>query len=137
VIISDEPRRAAKPLRVPNKEPSSGIPVLSNIGAGVSDAGRKAAGLVVSGTPVAGPSKLNSTPVSRRTGGKASSSTPRSNTKKAKLLDKQNVLESYAKILFSDLNETVFKGRLPTTTKVHWNKRLLKTAGRAKYHRFV
>jgi len=112
--------------------------VQSDSGADVSDAGRDAAGLVVSsGTPVAGPSKLKSTPISRRTGGKGSSSTPRSKSEKAKLLEKQNRLQSYAEKLFSDLNKTVFKGRMPKTTKVHWNKRLLKTAGRAKYHRFV
>jgi hypothetical protein len=77
------------------------------------------------------------TPPSRRRGAKAGPSTPRSNSDKARLLERRDRLHAYAEELFYELNRTVFKGGLPTTTKLNWNKRLLKTAGRAKFHRFV
>jgi len=76
-----------------------------------------------------------STPVSRRVGGKPA--TPKSRNEKAKVVEKSTMLHAYAEELFADLNKTVFKGCLPASTKLNWNKRLLKTAGRAKYHRFV
>ncbi|KAF8633981.1 hypothetical protein AX15_001158 [Amanita polypyramis BW_CC] len=41
----------------------------------------------------------------------------------------------YAEELFSELNGAVFKDKLPKDTKLTWNKRLLTTAGRAKWHR--
>lgn len=47
------------------------------------------------------------------------------------------MLHDYAEELFAVLNKTVFNGKLPSSTKLNWNKRLLKTAGRAKYHRCV
>lgn len=74
-------------------------------------------------------------PLKRR--GNPGPSTPRSNTAKAKLIERRQRLHTYAEELFSELNKTVFKGGLPTNTKLNWNKRLLKTAGRAKFHRLV
>jgi hypothetical protein len=41
----------------------------------------------------------------------------------------------YAQQLFDDLNASIFKGGLPNNTALNWNKRLLTTAGRAKWHR--
>ncbi|KAF9454955.1 hypothetical protein P691DRAFT_799965 [Macrolepiota fuliginosa MF-IS2] len=43
--------------------------------------------------------------------------------------------EKYAQNLFDELNTLVFKNGLPQKTKLNWNKRLLTTAGRAKYRR--
>ncbi|KAG2155400.1 SprT-like family-domain-containing protein [Suillus clintonianus] len=43
--------------------------------------------------------------------------------------------EKYAEQLFGELNGTIFNDGLPRETKLHWNKRLLTTAGRARWHR--
>lgn len=43
--------------------------------------------------------------------------------------------QAYAKLLFKELNESIFGGRLPATTELKWSKRLLTTAGRAHWHR--
>ncbi|KAG2146512.1 SprT-like family-domain-containing protein [Suillus bovinus] len=43
--------------------------------------------------------------------------------------------EKYAAQLFEELNSTIFNNGLPRETKLNWNKRLLTTAGRAKWHR--
>lgn len=43
--------------------------------------------------------------------------------------------DEYAKQLFLSLNSSVFKNGLPQETQLTWNKRLLSTAGRAKYRR--
>lgn len=42
---------------------------------------------------------------------------------------------AYAHELFVELNHTVFKGGLPADTQLIWSKRLLTTAGRARWHR--
>lgn len=44
--------------------------------------------------------------------------------------------QEYAQELFTELNAFVFKNKLPQDTKLNWNKRLLTTAGRAKYRRY-
>ena len=62
--------------------------------------------------------------------------TPRT-SKKALALAAQADLEAYAQELFDELNGDVFKGGLPASTKLVWSKRLLTTAGRAKWHRYV
>ncbi|KAG0709099.1 SprT-like family-domain-containing protein [Suillus ampliporus] len=43
--------------------------------------------------------------------------------------------EKYAEKLFEELNSTIFNDGLPRETKLNWNKRLLTTAGRARWHR--
>ena len=58
-------------------------------------------------------------------------------TKKAHAAAEQARREKYAADLFEELNRAVFKDGLPIETKMNWNKRLLTTAGRAKWHRFV
>jgi hypothetical protein len=61
--------------------------------------------------------------------------TPRARRgKKAEAEAEQARREAYAQALFDDLNTSVFKGELPQT-KLVWSKRLLTTAGRAKWHR--
>jgi hypothetical protein len=44
--------------------------------------------------------------------------------------------EKYAAQLFEELNSTIFNNGLPIETKLNWNKRLLTTAGRAKWYRY-
>ncbi|KAF8887770.1 SprT-like family-domain-containing protein, partial [Infundibulicybe gibba] len=54
---------------------------------------------------------------------------------KAQAAAEQLRREKYAQELFDELNRVVFKNGLPKETKLNWNKRLLSTAGRAKWHR--
>lgn len=49
--------------------------------------------------------------------------------------EEQTRREKYAAQLFEELNSTIFNNGLPIETKLNWNKRLLTTAGRAKWHR--
>lgn len=49
--------------------------------------------------------------------------------------EEQTRREKYAAQLFEELNSTIFDNGLPRETKLNWNKRLLTTAGRAKWHR--
>lgn len=49
--------------------------------------------------------------------------------------EEQTRREKYAAQLFEELNSTIFNNGLPLETKLNWNKRLLTTAGRAKWHR--
>ncbi|KAG1867821.1 SprT-like family-domain-containing protein [Suillus subalutaceus] len=49
--------------------------------------------------------------------------------------EEQACREKYAAQLFEELNSTIFNNGLPRETKLNWNKRLLTTAGRAKWHR--
>lgn len=56
-------------------------------------------------------------------------------TKKGQAAAEQARREQYAEELFAELNQVVFKEGLPKETKLVWNKRLLTTAGRAKWHR--
>ncbi|KAF9478727.1 hypothetical protein BDN70DRAFT_808312 [Pholiota conissans] len=60
---------------------------------------------------------------------------PRANTKRARELADLQRRQDYAQKLFNELNNVVFKGALPPDTKLQWSKRLLSTAGKAKYHR--
>jgi hypothetical protein len=76
----------------------------------------------------------------RTAGGTPTSSLPQKAprvTKKAHAAAEQARREKYAADLFEELNRAVFKDGLPKETKMNWNKRLLTTAGRAKWHRFV
>ncbi|KAF8912916.1 SprT-like family-domain-containing protein [Gymnopilus junonius] len=59
----------------------------------------------------------------------------RPNTKRALLEAELKRRKEFAQILFTDLNQLVFKQGLPANTQLNWNKRLLTTAGRAKFHR--
>ncbi|KAF8525219.1 SprT-like family-domain-containing protein, partial [Hysterangium stoloniferum] len=55
--------------------------------------------------------------------------------RKRKITADQQRLEDYAKALFSELNGTVFGGRIPPETELIWNVRLLSTAGKAFFSR--
>ncbi|KAJ8596506.1 hypothetical protein M405DRAFT_726107 [Rhizopogon salebrosus TDB-379] len=50
-------------------------------------------------------------------------------------VEEQERREKYAEKLFAELNSTVFNDGLPRETKLNWNKRLLTTAGRARWHK--
>jgi len=57
-------------------------------------------------------------------------------SKKATEEAEQARRERYAQELFDELNKSVFGNGLPENTKLNWNKRLLTTAGKAKYRRY-
>ncbi|KAF9015414.1 SprT-like family-domain-containing protein [Cyathus striatus] len=56
-------------------------------------------------------------------------------SKKVKYTEEETRRRQYAQKLFDELNRDVFANELPRDTKLVWNKRLLSTAGRAKWHR--
>ncbi|KIJ21547.1 hypothetical protein PAXINDRAFT_64209, partial [Paxillus involutus ATCC 200175] len=56
-------------------------------------------------------------------------------SKKAQMAEDQARRERYATELFTELNRDVFGDGLPKDTNLEWNKRLLTTAGRARWHR--
>jgi len=60
--------------------------------------------------------------------------TPRT-SKKALALAEQAERAAYAQSLFDELNRAVFAGWLPVETTLVWSKRLLTTAGSARWHR--
>lgn len=62
--------------------------------------------------------------------------TPRT-SKKALALAEQGERATYAQSLFEELNRSVFAGGLPVETTLIWSNRLLTTAGRARWHRWV
>lgn len=59
-----------------------------------------------------------------------------SQSKKAQAAAEQQRRVTYARGLFEELNRSVFEDKLPKDTKLIWSKRLLTTAGRAKWHRY-
>jgi len=56
-------------------------------------------------------------------------------TEAARATAEQARREIYAQNLFIELNREVFDDGLPSDTKLIWNKRLLTTAGRAKWNK--
>lgn len=62
--------------------------------------------------------------------------TPRT-SKKALAIAEQAERAAYAESLFDELNRGVFAGGLPVETSLVWSNRLLTTAGRARWHRWV
>lgn len=58
-------------------------------------------------------------------------------SKKALQAIEQAHREAYAQELFAELNASVFKGGLPENTALSWNNRLLTTAGRARWKKYV
>lgn len=83
------------------------------------------------GTPRQNVSTVPSTPNSVNTKPKH---VPRTG-KKALAAAEQEKREVYARELFIELNRDIFKDGLPKGTKLNWSKRLLTTAGKAKWHR--
>lgn len=58
-------------------------------------------------------------------------------SKKALQAVEQARREAYAEKLFTELNQSVFKGGLPESTALKWSNRLLTTAGRARWRKSV
>jgi hypothetical protein len=130
--FSDEPKTARKPVKIaapPERSPSKQLrDVVTNVNQPL-----------VNPTDSPRVGSTVSTPISRNTA-RPKSKTAKSTTrvsKKAIEEAEQLRREKYAQGLFQELNGTVFKNGLPESTKLNWNKRLLTTAGKAKYRRYV
>lgn len=128
-LPSDEPKSAKKPLRVGTKDKTGSTPTpnKSSNNSEMINKNRKpssSSGVQVALTPL----RIESLPAS-------SPKALRSPSKKAQQTVEQQRRHDYAQQLFEDLNASVFKGGLPHSTTLNWNKRLLTTAGRAKWHR--
>ena len=93
--------------------------------------------VLLSNTPGLSDGPLKNGATGKNTGDKPPAAPRRPNTKKARQAAEFLKRHEYAQQLFDDLNKSVFKGGLPNNTQLNWNKRLLTTAGRAKYHRCV
>ncbi len=85
----------------------------------------------LSGTAIARARSVNSSPAPTKTG-----KAPRM-TKKALLQSELERRRNYAQAFFNEMNETVFGGGIPAGTALEWNKRLLTTAGRAHWRKWV
>ncbi|KAH7929391.1 hypothetical protein BV22DRAFT_1116952 [Leucogyrophana mollusca] len=134
ILTLNDPRSARKPIRrspesrfhsrgsSPTKSSTSTLVIEKTGSDSDSDASNAAP---VPPTPRRGPAaSLNKSPVK----------TPRI-TKKAQAAAEQARREKYASEPFVELNRTVFNGGLPKETKLNWSKRLLTTAGKARWHR--
>jgi len=135
-VESDEPRSARRPILIGSTKQSTSKASKLNDKGSSSAKGTSASPNKASSSSNPGSSSVASTPAGRRLTGKPPA-TPRSNSKKAQQLAKQKKLYEYAQEIFTELNESVFKEGLPVDTKLNWNNRLLTTAGRAKFHRYV
>ncbi|PPQ78197.1 hypothetical protein CVT26_007574 [Gymnopilus dilepis] len=120
ILILDEPRSARTPLRVGKRVAGPSCPA--------SKDGIRPNRVTDLTTPV-------HTPNSSTKKMPASQTRSRLNSKKAILEADLKRRKDYAQQLFSDLNELVFKQGLPSDTQLNWNKRLVSTAGRARFHR--
>ncbi|KAG6872461.1 hypothetical protein C0995_009564 [Termitomyces sp. Mi166 len=135
VLILDEPRSARKPLRLPDLSKASS-PDLTDNSEQSPTLDRDTGNPKGTCRPKALDAPLTpATPMfTARTPGSRNKGTPRL-SKKAQAAVEQERRVIYAQELFDDLNRSVFEGRLPKETKLNWSKRLLTTAGRAKWHR--
>ncbi|TFK30675.1 hypothetical protein FA15DRAFT_651200 [Coprinopsis marcescibilis] len=119
LTASNEPKSARKPLPSHSIARSLAGDTTSKPSQATSDAPTASTSCKI-GTPSRTPAK----------------GTPRTSKKKTQA-EQQKKLQDYADALFKELNGTVFNGGLPDDTKLNWNKRLLTTAGRAKWHRYI
>lgn len=124
-------------MRVATKETSRNIPKESANGSGQDPTTPKKARSLASLVLLGNTPGLSDGPAKGAAARKVPAAPPRPNTKKARLAADLLKRHEYAQQLFDDLNTAVFKGALPTNTQLNWNKRLLTTAGKAKYHRFI
>jgi hypothetical protein len=122
---SDEPKSAKMPLRVGTKDKSRSTPNKSGNHSEMTSNGRKPPS--PSAASLLFPLRIELPP--------ANSPKARSSSKKAQQTVEQQRRHDYAQQLFDELNASIFKGGLPNDTALNWNKRLLTTAGRAKWHR--
>ncbi|RXW18447.1 hypothetical protein EST38_g7416 [Candolleomyces aberdarensis] len=130
IIVFDEPKSARKPMRQP--PPQSPVTnVFKRVSIPITS--RDPLNAPQPETPQRKNADLPTAPESSSPKKKASG-TQRVTLKKRKE-EQQAQLHSYAASFFRELNLTVFKSGLPVDTKLNWNKRLLTTAGRAKWHR--
>ncbi|KAH9486658.1 HMG box-containing protein C19G7.04 [Psilocybe cubensis] len=133
IIVFDEPRSARTPIRMGSRKPTSDVTKLAHDMDRVHDpkktniASSDHISNVVEG--------VSSKPIPGKSTKGISQQTSKRITKKAQLEAEQRRLHAYAQQLFNDLNKYVFNQQLPEGTLLNWNKRLLTTAGRAKYHR--
>lgn len=141
MVHRDEPRSARKLLRMTNlsyparKVPSVSLPSTPNRrivsihstdseDESDTDVESQASAPVRNARPASQPKKAGSRKVPRL-------------TKKALEAAEQQRREQYAQAFFSEMNRTVFDGGLPGDTNLVWNKRLVSTAGRAKWSRLL
>ncbi|OSX67889.1 hypothetical protein POSPLADRAFT_1165418 [Postia placenta MAD-698-R-SB12] len=121
ILTLDEPRSARKPIhRITPSTPGQRASRPSPAHGSDNESDPEAKSRVAKRTPAATPRKA----------GKA----PRL-TKKALEAAEQKRREGYAQELFDELNKVVFGGGLPAETQLKWSKRLLTTAGRARWHK--
>ncbi|KAF5355958.1 hypothetical protein D9756_003990 [Leucocoprinus leucothites] len=141
ILIFDEPRSAKKPVRVSGSVPRKRSPskqlrdvaTRSNADIPAPSVPLLKSPVTFSGSSEASPNV--SAPVKRKTPGTKSTKSITRVSKKALEEAERARRENYAQELFNELNRSVFKNGLPEKTKLNWNKRLLTTAGKAKYHR--
>ncbi|KZT67662.1 hypothetical protein DAEQUDRAFT_385518 [Daedalea quercina L-15889] len=136
ILVLDEPRSARKPLRTANlshptrKIPSASVPStpirrivsIHSTDSEKSDTDVESEASVRSAKPAARPKKTTATKAPRL-------------SKKALEAAEQQRRERYAKTFFDEMNRTVFGHGLPDNTTLYWNKRLVSTAGKAKWQR--
>ncbi|GLB36558.1 putative sprT homologue [Lyophyllum shimeji] len=146
ILILDEPRSARRPLRQPSlfqgpdKITEAAAPESKRL-VDLFDSSQESDDNLggTQSTPLGTPTRRKlpvapSTPVSITKAGTKPKPAPRTGKKAqaaADLLRRQR----YAQEFFEELNRTVFKGGLPKDTKLNWSKRLLTTAGKARWHR--
>lgn len=87
---------------------------------------------VAKGDPLLDSPKKNAIPEFSQAARKSPSKIPGRSTHETKEQARQH---KYAAELFAELNKDVFGDRLPKNTALEWSKRLLTTAGRARWHR--
>ena len=124
-LRSNEPKSAKTPLRLGTKDKARSTPNKSGNHSEMTSNGGKPPSL--SAANLLFPLRIEPPT--------ASSPKTRSSGKKAQQTVEQQRRHDYAQQLFDDLNASIFKGGLPNNTALNWNKRLLTTAGRAKWHR--
>ncbi|KAJ3576265.1 hypothetical protein NP233_g517 [Leucocoprinus birnbaumii] len=138
ILIFDEPKSARKPIRVNIPRKRSPSEQLEDVATGsTTDIPKPRVPLKSSPvlSDLSEPSVRVSTPINKRvTKSKSTKSTTRV-SKKALEEAELARREQYAQELFDELNSSVFKMGLPESTSLKWNKRLLTTAGKARYHR--
>lgn len=134
LFISDEPKSAKKPVRIavlPKRPP------LEQWNDSTTD--RPTSSLLLKSLSLCDdldPNARVDAPIGRKIIRPKSAKTTTRMSKKAAEEAEQARREKYAQELFDELNKSVFGNGLPENTKLNWNKRLLTTAGKARYRRY-
>ncbi|KXN87546.1 HMG box-containing protein C19G7.04 [Leucoagaricus sp. SymC.cos] len=138
ILIFDEPKSARRPVKIvaprdhsPAKQPQN---VAASVQTDIPTPSTTSVSAVTFTDPPSATSAVNM-PVSRKTIRTKSAKLTTRVSKKAIAEAEQTSRERYAQDLFDELNKSVFKNGLPEKTELRWNKRLLTTAGKAKYRR--